>query len=693
MKSSNIDTFSNNEFKSQRFLVLSATAVVLLVQLLVFFPKLKPFFSSDDNPRIVLPYQVYGEILLNIFIQCSLWLTIAYLICWLNKTLSLFFKLSAQQSLRLCIAFWAITMLAIFSLNQYYFPRSQFSTLTGSLFPQQFIGWFALVLCLFLSFAFALSLCIAIKKYWRGWLLMCSSLLVVITFYASMHRLKPIIKSDKPNVIIIGIDGLRPDMLHSNRQEIMPNLIHFLTGSVRFNDATTPLGRTYGAWVSILTGHYPLNHGARLDLTPKRHTALEKSMGFNLQKKGYFSLYATDEKRFSNIDKDFGFNQIIGPKIGANDFILGTFNDFPLSNLISQTLLGKFLFPYNYLNRADFISYYPSSFTKALNQAISRISHRPLFLAIHLTLPHWPYIWANSKLTHPPRNKKELLDAYKQSLSATDKQFKSIITTIKGNHLLDKAIVVLVSDHGESLGIEGDRLTTKRNYYHGTSPAFAHWIKKTISKKLSQSIGHGSDVLSPSQNQVLLAFHFFGLKVAFDKQPHFPVSLIDIKPSLAHVLEIYETHPSDGVNLFTPNPTHRPLYLETGFNPDDILSYPPSFKKILTLARTHYSINPQDGYVTLNAIKRQNIINQKQLSVYDKNYIIALYPMESKYLVVIVNRNTHKWSDSLDSPLAKSREVQYLLNAACSFYKLRCTREQNYISSIFKPSPILKNNE
>ncbi len=62
-------------------------------------------------------------------------------------------------------------------------------------------------------------------------------------------------------------------------------------------------------------------------------------------------------------------------------------------------------------------------------------------------------------------------------------------------HVLDNAIVVLLSDHGEALGAEEDSMLRTT----GTS------------REIWDSLwGHGTSVMSPNQYQVLLAMRAFG---------------------------------------------------------------------------------------------------------------------------------------------------------------------------------------
>ena len=71
-----------------------------------------------------------------------------------------------------------------------------------------------------------------------------------------------------PNVIIIGIDALRPSHLQINGYDRMasPNIDAFMNESAVFSQAFTPIARTYPSWTSILTGMWPSSHGIRDNL-------------------------------------------------------------------------------------------------------------------------------------------------------------------------------------------------------------------------------------------------------------------------------------------------------------------------------------------------------------------------------------------------------------------------------------------
>ncbi|MFT5684939.1 MAG: hypothetical protein ACI8RZ_005884, partial [Myxococcota bacterium] len=67
------------------------------------------------------------------------------------------------------------------------------------------------------------------------------------------------------NVVLLGVDALRPDHLASEGyfRDTAPNIDAFIAESVMFEEAFTPLARTYPSWTSLLTGSWPTTHGVR----------------------------------------------------------------------------------------------------------------------------------------------------------------------------------------------------------------------------------------------------------------------------------------------------------------------------------------------------------------------------------------------------------------------------------------------
>jgi arylsulfatase A-like enzyme len=337
------------------------------------------------------------------------------------------------------------------------------------------------------------------------------------------------VASSRPNVILIGIDSLRADTIGESRGlGITPNIDAFLRdGAHLFADAVTPAARTYPSWVSILTGNNPRTHGARENLMPRSRLAPLNTLPMRLRAAGYGSLYSTDDVRFSNIDASYGFDRDITPSIGATDFLLSKANDLPLPNLISNTRLGRWLFPATYANRAAYHAYRPDTYIEWLQDEVE--PGGPRMLAFHLTLPHWPFTWAERGDKVFERSEDRPYQ-YATSVIAADRQFGQLLALLESRGLLENAVVAVFSDHGEALGMPVTdalvRAAAAREVL-GTGLPISMW-------------GHGNSVMSPSQYQVVLAFRGYG-KAAFaatSRVHSTPASVIDIAPTMLDLVGV-----------------------------------------------------------------------------------------------------------------------------------------------------------
>jgi arylsulfatase A-like enzyme len=335
-----------------------------------------------------------------------------------------------------------------------------------------------------------------------------------------------------PHIVILGIDALRNDLTIPRRGPAQaPNIRGFISEARRFDDTLTPLARTYPSWTTILTGRHPVTTNARFNLMPRRLVHEGDTLATALRTRGYRATYATDEVRYANFNETYGFDQIITPPIGAIDFLLGYGADMPLVNLVASTPIGGLLFPSNHANRAASVTYRPRDFVERLEREID--VNGPAFIAIHLTLAHWPYSWAGrSTPTTPPAYRV----AYGEAVPEVDRQFADVLAMLARKGVLDNAVVVLLSDHGEALGAENDSI-----------------IRQTGS---SQEIwdtlwGHGTSVLSPNQYHVLLAMRAFGRArlPGPERNYDWPVSLEDVRPTLEELATGIAATDVDGLSL------------------------------------------------------------------------------------------------------------------------------------------------
>ncbi|MBU2708667.1 sulfatase-like hydrolase/transferase [Zooshikella marina] len=461
------------------------------------------------------------------------------------------------------------------------------------------------------------------------------------------------------NIIIIGIDALRPDHLGANglTPSLTPNIDKFLSKSTLFSDTITPLARTYPAWMSILTGRYGNSTNARFNLMPKDIVDRQHNLQTTLKKAGYTTVYALDERRFNNIDKSYNFDYIVGPKIGIGDFILASISDIPLVNLTCLTSLGAYIFPYSCNNRAKHTTYIPEYFVDSVMVPIKANIEKPLFIAAHFTLPHWPYRY--SQLEIPKGRsfdaKKPDYFFYQAMLQAVDRQFQYLMDQLKNSGVLDNALVIVLSDHGEGFMLDQDSL----------NKAIDEVSFKT------NSYGHGTNILSQEQYSVVLGIRHLGTdSQGISKKA--PASLIDIAPTIYNYLDITPNYSPDGIPLDWMDKKDqedydRFLFLESSLSVESLNSSRINALRIIRQGM-HYYTTTTDGLVTIKPQVIDQAIAAKQRGVIYKDWLLALFPDMTDNMI-IVNRKTKTWWPLTHYKEEKMAPWREMLDALCTHYK------------------------
>lgn len=621
--------------------------------------------------HLKIPTSVFPGIAYFLLMQLLIHIAYLFFIYILTLFVSQTFRLTQSQTEKTGILLWFIGISMILLANQIFYPNSKFAILTSTLFPPTIAIIFLIILTIFFSLAILSATYSYIKNKHR---LLITSLLILFLSGISLkhhYNIRSAATFSKPNIILIGIDAVRPDFLGffgSDNQT--PHLDYFLNQSAVFSESLTPLARTYPAWISILTGQYPKKNGVRLDLAEHITFDVQETLPAILKKAGYQTLYATDETRFSNIDERFGFDQTITPPIGFNDFLLGSFNDFPLSNLVINTFLGRYLFPYSHANRAAYITYNPTTFLNDMESTLAKPHSKPLFLAVHFCLPHYPYLWAGRSGTTSP------VENYRHALTEADSQLNGFLERLHKNKLLDHSIVVLLSDHGEALELPGDRITESDLFIPGSHPSIPHFYPPSeYHEKPNQSGGHGTDVLGLTQYHTLLAFKFTGTETQNAYIIPGRVSLLDIKPTLLELLKIPDTL-SNGKSLLkairgepTTITTQADFFTETDFTPEAIRSVNPQLNKVIFEGIDYIKINPHTTRLSIQQRTADLILSSKQYADFYGPWVLALYPQSQHWMLpVLVNLESGKWTTDLHTTFAKRAPTQHMLQALKQFY-------------------------
>ena len=334
----------------------------------------------------------------------------------------------------------------------------------------------------------------------------------------------------RPHVIVIGIDSLRLEQLHRfGGTGVTPNLDRFLTQADLFRDTTTPLGRTFSSWTAILTGRAPTVTGARFNLAERTGVKANPTVGDVLQKSNYHTVYSTDEVRFANIDESYGFDQVVTPRIGASDFIIGTYNELPLASLVINTRIGKWLFPFSYANRGAATMFEPGTYVQRLAHEVS-FAQPTLFIS-HLTAAHWPYYTADTPFGVSTPVSENDRPMYRIGLKTADRMFGELLAMLEAKGALQNALVIVLSDHGEAMGLPSDSFFEDQFFKVGGMR----------SPLKMDAYGHGQSVLSQSQYQVLLGFRTYGTGSGFGTDGRtfeYPATVEDIAPTILEFLGI-----------------------------------------------------------------------------------------------------------------------------------------------------------
>ena len=535
------------------------------------------------------------------------------------------FPRAASPVLLAAAWFVALTGLA-FAANSSLFTTSVFAG-QASIWGEPIAGLLPVAWLTILLAAAVLALAArAIRRTgWRWrWTSARVAVLVVAAVVAALAWLSPQSLATHgaavaPNIVVIGIDSLRNDLQIPRRGAAdVPAVRAFLDGARRFSDATTPLARTYASWVSILTGRHPVTTNARYNLMPRRLVHEGDTLGKALRAHGYRATYATDETRFANFDASFGFDQLLKPPTGAIDFLASYAGDMPLVNLVAATPAGGLLFPANRANRAANVTYRPRDFVRRLEREL-RVDG-PSFFAIHLTLAHWPYAWAGKPV---PARPGDYRTSYEDAIRTADRQFADVLAVLADAGVLDNAIVVLLSDHGEALGADDDSIIRQ------TGTAQQVW---------DSLWGHGTSVLSPHQYQVLLAMRAYGRAKLPGPEGDYdwPVTLEDLRPTLEELATGTPPAGVDGISLvpYMAEPglastlRNRIRFTETDLNTASLQAGRFEASAIAEEAAAYYELDPASGWVQLREARLPALIARKQRAALSQDGFLAALPAQ-----------------------------------------------------------------
>ena len=253
-------------------------------------------------------------------------------------------------------------------------------------------------------------------------LIICGAIVFAPLLLANPPQTKPGNPSS-PNIIFITVDTLRADHLrcYGDNQVRTPNIDSLAADGIRFTTVIASVPLTLPSHCSIMTGTYPMFHGVR------------DNVGYRLD---------PSVETLAQILKGHGYvtGAVVGTYVLDRSFGLGTGFDFYYDHFESKTDPGGIINMAQQLKRPG---------KEVVNQAlswISRVGGHPYFLWVHFYDVHDPYA------PPPPFKNEYAARPYDGEIAYVDQQVGRLVASLKEKRLYGKTLVVLTSDHGESLG-------------------------------------------------------------------------------------------------------------------------------------------------------------------------------------------------------------------------------------------------
>jgi len=232
-----------------------------------------------------------------------------------------------------------------------------------------------------------------------------------------------IFQQNKNNpVILITIDTIRADYLgaYGGKFHASPNIDKLVKESILFQNCFSPVPLTLPSHISILTGVYPNRHGVYGNgLFKLKNSIMTISKLFH--NKGYKTIAVV---------ASYVLNSRYGLAEGFDvykDQMMTTF-DIPSQN--AQI-------------RADEVN-------KRVIEVLNNVNSKKIFLWVHYFDPHLPY--------DPPiefRNK--FKNPYVGEIAFVDQQLNLLMQYLKEKGIYERALIIIIGDHGEGLGEHQER--------------------------------------------------------------------------------------------------------------------------------------------------------------------------------------------------------------------------------------------
>ncbi len=315
------------------------------------------------------------------------------------------------------------------------------------------------------------------RRPWHGAVVI--ALVVVFIFPFKTPALKAPPAGGRPNILVLGTDSLRPDHLgYNGYRRPTPHIDRLLRRGANFLNAKSSLARTFSSFTSVFTSNFPPEHKVRHMFPRPEELQLKlPTLIQSFRKEGYdtgmISDFAGDI--FSRLG--FGFDHVQAPRLTLQNLIRQRCLELHYS-LLSFLIhpAGRELFPVMWLMPLNIDPYYVTNASmRFIRRALK--AGKPFFLFHFSSNSHFPYgsqypyyrRYTRPEYRGPHKYRKvdmmktysgydlssadreQIVDLYDGTVRMFDDQVGEMLDFLQRCGLAENTIVVLFSDHGESL--------------------------------------------------------------------------------------------------------------------------------------------------------------------------------------------------------------------------------------------------
>ena len=279
------------------------------------------------------------------------------------------------------------------------------------------------------------------------------------------------------NVLLVTIDTLRADRVgaYGSQLGVTPTLDRLAAEGLRYDTARAHVPLTLPSHATVMTGRYPFNNGVR-DNGSFRLDGSHPTLAGTLKQAGYST--AAFVGAFV-LDGRFGLNA--GFEV-YDDRMLGSGS----SSEVVQRTAEQVLAPAHdwIVNRAGRSPQSPSPQSPSPQAGAASPQPQapaPWFAWVHLYDPHEPYA------PPEPFRSRYSTDPYAGEIAYTDAALGAFLDRLRASGALEHTLLVIASDHGESLGEHGERTHGLFAYDATLRVPLIFWAKGALRPAVSRA--------------------------------------------------------------------------------------------------------------------------------------------------------------------------------------------------------------